>query len=130
MLFGSLAVPTSGLAREATNPWAGRSGQAEALADVANGRPVKLLYRSLFGEREFVHTPGLSNCNPDRYDVPDDARSQFMWLGADYSGDIRYTPEQYAPLTSANLFARAYNVTMFTVSRDKVLKICPAATRD
>jgi hypothetical protein len=114
----------------AFNPWAGRSGQAEALADIADGKPIKLYIRSVAGEREVIETPGLTNCHPDRYDVPADARSTFASLGSDYSESIIYTSEERARFRSATLFARAYNVTMFTMRRDEVLKICPAATRD
>lgn len=129
-VVGDVELKPPPSAGQASNPWASRSGQAEALADIAAGRPIKLFYQSLFGEREFVHTPGLSNCNPDRYDVPDDARSQFEPLGADYSESIQYTAEEHARITSATQFAKAYNVTMFTMKRGDVLKICPAATRD
>jgi hypothetical protein len=51
-------------------------------------------------------------------------------LGADYYESIRYTSEDLARLRSATLFARVYNVTIFTMRRDEVLKICPSATRD
>ena len=127
------ASPDGGAVRptvQTINPWVGRSGKAEALADIAAGRPVKLYYRAVFGEREFVHTPGLSNCNPDRFDVPKKARSRFEYLDADYSESVRYTTEQSARIVSAVRFARAYNITMYTKKRRDVLKICPAATRD
>lgn len=110
------------------NPWAGRSGQAEALADIAKGQPIKLYYQGIAGERLEMRAPGLSNCHPDRYDVPEDARSKFVPLGADYSESILYTQEELARFDSATLFARAYNVTLFRMKRDEVLKICPAAT--
>ena len=117
-------------AGEALNPWVGRSGEAEALADIANGRPVKLFYQYIAGERMFIRTPGLLNCNPERYDVSEDARSKLVPLGADYSESVQYTNEERSRITSATLFARAYNVTMFTKKRDDVLKICPAATHE
>ena len=117
-------------ATPALDPWSGKSGQAEALADIAKGRPIKLYIQSIAGEREVIRTPGLLNCNPDRYDVPNEARSKFEPLGADFSESILYTSEERARFRSASLFARAYNVTMFTMKRDEVLKFCPAASRD
>jgi hypothetical protein len=130
ILFGSLVAPASRPVGEATNPWAGKSGQAEALADIAEGRPVKLFYQTLMGEREFVRTPGLSNCNPDRFDVPESERSKLVLLGANYSESVQYTDEENSRVTTATLFARAYNVTMFTMKRDEVRRICPSAKRD
>jgi hypothetical protein len=127
---GIVAADAPAPEKEAINRWAGRSGQAEALTDIANHRPIRLLYQVVSGERDEIHTPGLSNCNPDRFDVPKDGRSKFEPLGADYYESIRYTSEDLARLRSATLFARAYNVTIFTMRRDEVLKICPSATRD
>lgn len=117
--------------RHASAPAAvGRSGEAEALADIGAGRPIKLYFQSLFGEREFIRTPGLKNCNPHRYDVTKNAREQFEHLNADYFEDIQYSPEEHARITAATQFAEAYNVTMFKLKRVDVLKICPAAALD
>ena len=129
-LFGLSANAGSGAGDHASNPWVNRSGQAEAVGDLAKGRAIKLYAQVISGERDEIHTPGLNNCNPDRFDVPKDARSRFEPLGADYYESIRYKSEELARLRSATLFARAYNVTVFTLRRDEVLKICPAATRD
>lgn len=67
-----------------SSPGVGRSGEAEALADTAKGGPIKLYMQAIAGERDFIRTPGLSDCNPDGYDVPDEARSQFEPVGANY----------------------------------------------
>jgi hypothetical protein len=123
--IGAAPTPATGI-----NPWAGRSGEAEARSDIAKGRPVKLFYQSLFGEREFVRTPGLSECKPDRFDVHQQARSHFEWLGADYSESALYTAEDRARRLSAVTFAKDYNRTMFRLRRSDVLRICPAATPD
>ena len=128
-VLASIAGPADGPSR-ADNPWAGRSGQAEAITDTAEGLPVRLYTRAISGERDVIDTPGLRNCNPDRYDVQNEMRSRFVGLGEGYSESIRYTAEELARLRSATQFARAYNVAMFTMRRDEVLKICPAATRD
>ena len=93
------------------NQWTGRSGEAEVLADIAKGRPVKLILKGIAGERLDRRTPGLSNCNPDRYDVPNELQSQFEPLGADYSESVQYTAEELARLRSATMFARDYNRT-------------------
>ena len=44
-------MPTLAPAKEGSNPCSGRSGEAEALADLAAGRPVKLYTHVLGGER-------------------------------------------------------------------------------
>ena len=123
--IGVAPAPVTG-----TDPWTGRSGEAEALSDVAKGRPVKLFYQALFGEREFLRTRGLNDCNPERFDVPDEARSQFEPPDADYSESVRYTAEERARLFSATMFAKDYNRTMFRMRRSDVLRICPRARRD
>jgi hypothetical protein len=111
----------------AANPWANRSGKAEALADLAKGLPVKLLYQVIWGEREVIRVTGLSNCDPDRFDVPKNARSRFEAVGADYSENSDYTAEDYKRFHAGSQFARAYNSTMFERNRAGVLAICPAA---
>ena len=110
--------------------WAGRSGQAEALADLSSGKPVKLYVRAIGGERVTGEAPGLLNCDPEGGDIPTNMLDRLMSLHADFSEGVRYTSQQLNGIQSAVLFARAYNVTMFEVRRSEVLKICPAATRD
>ncbi len=111
-----------------SDPWAGRSGEAEALVDIGKRRPVKLYLQGIAGERLELRTPGLINCNPERYDVPKQARSQFEHVdAADYSESVRYTEEELARMRSATRFARDYNRTIFRMRRSDVLKICPKA---
>ena len=112
------------------DPWAGRSGESEALADIAAGRPIKLYTREISGERDVTETPGLRNCNPERFDVSVNARSKFKPLGADYYESNHYTSEELARLRSATLFARSYNLTWFAKKHFEVLKICPGAIRE
>lgn len=115
---------------EPVNPWAGRSGEAEALADLAKGLPIKLYYQWIAGERQVIRTPGLRNCNPERFDVPGNARSKFVAIGADFSESIQYTDEERARFRSASRFARAYNLTIFSKRTEEVVQICPAVTRE
>lgn len=113
-----------------TKSWSERSGKVEALAHLAERQSVKLLYQAMAGEGEFLRTPGLRNCDPDRFDVPANARSSFEPLGADYSESVPYSAEEMARLASATRFARDYNLTMFQERRNEVLKICPSASTD
>lgn len=130
ILFLASIAALSSSQSEGSNPWAGRSGEAEALADIATGRPVQLYLQSTAGERGVDHAPGLLNCSPDRGDVPIKALNRFKPLGADYSESIIYTAEQVRRLHSATLFARAYNLAMFRKRREQVLEICPSAEVD
>lgn len=125
----AMPVPAPSVTPKGSNPWAGRSGEAEALADIAAGRPIKLYIQYIAGEREIIRTPGLRNCNPDRFDVASSARFNFVSVGADYSESIRYTEEQLDRFDSATLFAKAYNVTIFSKKRAELRKICPTVTR-
>ena len=115
-------------AEKASNPWSVRSGRSEALADLAAGRPVKLYLQSVAGERAVDRTPGLSNCNPGRSDVPKAQLGRFAPLGENYSESVVYTAEQVARINAATVFARDYNQTMFHKKKREVLGICPSAS--
>jgi hypothetical protein len=114
----------------ANDLWAGRSGEAQALADIAARRPLTLFYRGIAGERIEMRTPGLRDCDPERYDVPKNYRSRFVSIGPEYSESVQYSAEELARMASATRFAKDYNRTIFRMRRSDVLKICPKARPD
>jgi hypothetical protein len=121
---GRVAAP----AGTALGPWSGRSGEAEALADLANGSTLKLYTHLLAGERAQLRTPGLRNCDPDR-----SARGA-GWLfapipDADMSESIRYTDEQLSRMRAASAFAKSYNLTIFNHRRATIAQLCPGVEK-
>ena len=126
----SSAAPPTQPDEVSTNPWAGKSGKAQALADIAAGRPVRLYLHFMAGERAIELTPGLNNCNPERFDVSLSARSRFIPLGEDFHSDRIRTGAEIARQHSALVFARTYNLTMFRKRKADVLFICPSAEID
>ena len=113
-------------AGEDSNPWAGRSGEAEALADLANGRPVKLYTHVYGGERAGFRSPGLLYCDPEQNIGNKAAENLFVFIPeANVSEGVIYTPAQQARQHSASSFARSYNLTMFSRRYDYIVQLCP-----
>jgi len=118
------ATPT--LRAPASDPWYDRSGKAEALADLANGRPVKLYTHVFGGERGGSKTPGLLYCDPDQNIGSKAALDLFVYiLEANMSEGVIYTLDQQAKQHSALSFARPYNLTMYKFKRKHVRRLCP-----
>jgi len=112
-------------AGEASDPWAGRSGEAEALADIAAGRPVKLYTHVYGGERGGFRSPGLLYCDPDQ-NIGKAALNLFAFIPeANVSEGVIYTPAQQVRQHSASSFARSYNLTMFSRKSDYIVRLCP-----
>lgn len=111
---------------KASDRWAGRSGQAEALTDLANGRPIKLYTHVLGGERARFRSPGLLYCDPEQNIGNKAAENLFVFIPeANMSEGVFYTPAQQARQRSASSFARAYNLTIFHRKRDYIASLCP-----
>lgn len=113
-------------AGEGSNPWVGRSGEAEALADLANGRPVKLYTHVYGGERAGFRSPGLLYCDPEQNIGNKAAENLFAFIPeANMSEGVIYTLAQQARQRSASSFARSYNLTMFSRKYDYIVQLCP-----
>lgn len=109
---------------EVSNPWAGKSGRAEALADLAAGRPIKLYTHVFAGDRAKFRTPGLLNCDLDQ------SAKGAEWLFAplrdgDWSASILYTSAERSRQLAAFAFAKAYNLTIFEHKRELIVRLCP-----
>jgi hypothetical protein len=116
---------------ETSDPWAGRSGEAEALADLAAGRPVKLYTHVYGGERAGFRSPGLLYCDPDQNNGDKTAENLFAFVPeANVSEGVIYTPAQQARQRSASSFARSYNLTIFHRKHDYIVRLCPKVERE
>jgi hypothetical protein len=111
----------------ALDPYAGRNGEAEALADIARGRPTKVYYRGGCGDRCVLMGVGLANCEPDRFDTQKTPNGFFVGIPEAFIDSSPISPEQHARRLSAYLFAKAYNYAMFRERKGEILKICPQA---
>jgi hypothetical protein len=110
------------------DPYAGRNGEAEALADIARGRPPKVYYRDVCGDHCRKQAAGLLNCNPERFDTQKAPKTFFVPIPeADADSDYGHTQEQNARRHSAFFFAKSYNLTMFRKRKREILRVCPAA---
>ena len=126
VLSGAASEPNHAAQPAASNPWAGRSGEAEALADLANGRPVKLYTHVLGGERAGFRSPGLLYCDPDQNIGSKAAEAMFVSIpDANFSEGVIYTPAELSLSRSASVFARAYNLTMYHRHRGYIVSLCP-----
>jgi hypothetical protein len=125
LLIGAIVGP-SGIAQADPNPWLRRSGEAEALADLRSGRPVKLYAHVWGGERAGFRSPGLLYCDPDQNNGSKAAGAMFAFIPeANVSEGVIYTPAEQALQRSASTFARAYNITVFQQKRDYIVGLCP-----
>ena len=106
--------------------WASRSGEAEALADLSAGRPLKVYTHGWGGERAGFRSPGLLYCDPDQNIGSKAAMAIFATIAdGDVSEGVRYTAAEQALQQSASAFARAYNLTIFRKKRDQIVALCP-----
>lgn len=118
------AASASLSANSVTDSFIGRDGEAEALASLRNGEPLKLFSHEVNAEVPRYNTPGLLNCDPDQ----DGAQHIFRPLPeADWSEGNYYTEEQQKRAVSARSFAKEYNLAMFRERRAVILKVCPRA---
>lgn len=122
----TLAPVTPASGREAANiPFAQRDGRAEALADIAAHRPVRLYMHRADGVIPVTIVPGLADC-PPRDAARPGARVQFVHLpAADWAEGHTYSAEQDREIGAAHQFARDYNATMLRKRRPAVLSVCP-----
>lgn len=126
ILVGSVADPSGVAPKQVSDPWAHRSGEAEALADLASGRPVKLYTHVWGGERAGFRSPGLLYCDPDQNIGNRAAEAMFAFIPeANVSEGVIYTPAEQSLQRSASTFARAYNLTVFHQKRDFIVRLCP-----
>ena len=111
----------------AVDPYAGRNGETEALADIARGIPPRVYYRSGCGDKCVFMGVGLANCEPDRSDTQKAPKGFFVSIPEAHVDSSPIPPEQVARRLSAYLFAKAYNHTMFRERKREILKICRQA---
>jgi hypothetical protein len=108
------------------DPWINRSGEAEALADLAAGAPVKLYTHVWGGEGVWFRTPGLLYCDPDRNSGDREAQELFAEIpDANMSEGVILPADRQSRQLHAFLFAQTYNLTMFERRRDDVVRFCP-----
>ncbi len=123
-----LAASMNGDAKPAVlDPYAGRNGKAEALADIARGNPPRVYYRSGCGDRCVFMSLGLANCEPERFDTQKAPAGFFVLIPEAHIDSSPILPEQRDRRLSAYLFAKAYNHTTFRERKREVLEICPQA---
>ena len=124
-------APASGSVE--TDSYFGRNGEAEALADLARGKPVKLYSYEWEGEVPRYVTPGLLNCDPDLNDDPVAANAVFSPLPEENGSEGNphtHTEEHEKRAASARRFAKAYNLTMFHRRSEQILRMCPSASQE
>ena len=115
------------MSRSQAPSYAHRNGEAEARADLARGRPLKLYAHLLNGRAPGFSTPGLPGCDP-RVVGGEAARALFAPLpAADWQEGVRYTHEQQRIAQAARRFARRYNRTIFRARAAQVTRLCPRA---
>ena len=96
------------------------------MADLANGRPVKIYTHTYGGERAGFRSPGLLYCDPDQNIGDKAAEAMFAFIPeANESEGVIYTPAEQSLQRSASVFARAYNLTVFHRQRDYIVRLCP-----
>lgn len=123
-----LAALTQNEAVPAVDAYAGRNGEAEALAHIARGDPAKVYYRGTCGDSCRLIGVGLLNCEPERFDTQSAPKGFFIYIPeADADSSEIPTAEQHARGVSAYFFAKAYNLTMFRERKREILKQCPRA---
>ena len=117
-------------AKGSVDAYYGRDGQAEALADIAQGKPARIYICSICGEFCRLEGVNILNCEPERFDTQTAPKTFFVSLPPEANGDssLRQTPEQRVRGLSAYYFASSYNRTMFRQRKNEVLRRCPRAT--
>ena len=115
-------------AKAPVNAYAGRNGEAQALADIARGEPARVYYRGQCGESCRLIGVGLLNCEPDEFDTQKAPKGFFVYVPeADADSSVTPTADQQARAVSAYVFAKAYKLTMFRERKREILKQCPRA---
>ncbi len=108
-----------------------RSGNAQALADLAGGKPTKLYWYAFEGEAPHYLTPGLLNCDPDLDTVYSGTNALFASLpDGDFSEGQVYSEFQRNRAVAARGFARSYNRTMFRERSAEIISVCPEVKLD
>ena len=106
------------------DPYGERDGEAEALADISSGAPLKLYFHEYNGVVPAWRTPGLLSCEPDK---PVGSRVFRGLEAADWHEGETYTAEESRRQGSAWSFARAYNRTVYGARAKDVAAVCPEA---
>jgi hypothetical protein len=104
-----------------------RSGETEAQADLAAGRPVKLYAHVFNGRAPGYKVPGLLDCNPGLA-KGSNGKALFSPLpDADWQEGETYSAEHYRRAEAANRFAIQYNRAMFRARKLQIVQVCPGA---
>lgn len=104
-----------------------RNGEAEARADLAAGRPLKLYTHAFNGRIPMVRFPGLVDCYPDRLAKGETRVLLAPLPDADWQEGETYTDEQTLRAQAARRFASQYNRTILRAYRAELAQICPNA---
>ena len=105
--------------------YAGRNGEAEAQADLAAGKPLKLYAHVLNGRAPGFRAPGLLNCDPGLVGGTEGQRLFAPLPKADWQEGEKYPAEYYREAEAANRFASRYNQTIFKARKAQILRLCP-----
>lgn len=107
------------LSVEAAN-YANRDGKAEAVAELAGGKPARLYTHIWNGRAPGYRTPGLTRCDP-RYATIDPETLFRPLPEADWQEPGPFPPQYEAAVK----FARAYNLTMYANRKVQIMRVCP-----
>jgi len=105
--------------------YAGRNGEAEAQADLAAGKPLKLYAHVSNGRAPGFRAPGLLNCDPTLVGGAEGQRLFAPLPEADWQEGEKYPAEYYRGAEAANRFASQYNQMIFQARKAQILRFCP-----
>ena len=101
-----------------------RDGEAEAHADVAADKPIKIYFRQFNGFVAGWETPGIVSCQPNG----NGPHVFNRLIGADWAEGETYSADEHARQASATRFAIAYNQAAFRLRPEQVRAVCPTAS--